>query len=128
MVRTQALWNRGKPYQLARLGADWRIHHSVGAGYAAHPLLSGGPYLRGCNAGRQLHRDLFAYNAGRLALALGRKGLAHRQIALLVHQAPFVEIREHDPRRLLGKIGSARQADILAQLLIDLSQRVGRCH
>ena len=57
-----------------------------------------------------------------------REALADRQVPLLVHQPPFVEVREHDPRGLFGNVRGARQADVLAQLLLDLPQRAGGGH
>ena len=39
-----------------------------------------------------VHRALRAHHPRRLALAVGRRGLADRQVALLVDQPPLVEV------------------------------------
>ena len=51
--------------------------------------------------------DLRTHHARWLALAMGRGRLADRQIVLLIDQSPFVEVGQHDPCRLFGKVGRA---------------------
>src|SRR6476620_7611917 len=67
----------------------------------ANVLPSCGEALTATTAGRQL-------TAITLSLAPKRRQLADREIPLLIDQPPLVEVRQHDARRLLGKIGGAR--------------------
>ena len=63
-------------------------------------------------------------------LALGQKSLlTDRQIALLVDESPLVEVGQHDPSGLLGKVGSARQESRPCEAsMLNLPERVGRGH
>src|SRR5256885_12441826 len=98
-----------------RRGRDWAERLAKGStariGGSLDPL-DCGPASRVC-----------PYHQGRVALALGRSRLADAKVALLVDQPPFVEVRQHHPRRLFGKVGRARQTDVLAQLIVDLAER-----
>src|SRR5438270_3660946 len=126
MVRAKALWGRlGPADQLAGLGGDYRFRRGR---YWPQRALRRTAAATVCNHDAADHRLLSGLrpdHEGRLALALGQRRLAHRKVALLVDQAPLVKVRKHDPSRLLGQVGGARQTDLLAQLAVDLAQRLG---
>src|SRR4051794_15836100 len=109
MVRSKALWLWLRPAdQLAGLGGHFGLRRAYRVGYPSYPLHVAGLLQCGDDPDCRPARDLLAHDSRGVALALGREGLADRKVALLVAQAPLVEIAEHDAPRLLSEVRCPR--------------------